>query len=118
MKRILFLIVLAAVLSMCKTKDASPPNVVLILADDMGYSDLGSYGGEINTPNLDNLAYSGIRFSNFSNCARCRPTRAAFLTGYYPQQVGRDNAPGIRGGGSGIRPEWALLLPEYLKEAG
>jgi len=58
------------------------PNVVVILADDLGYSDLGCYGGEIQTPNLDRLAAGGLRYSQFYNTARCWPTRAAILTGY------------------------------------
>ena len=64
------------------------PNIVLILADDMGYSDLGCYGSEIQTPNIDQLARSGVRFTQFYNCARCCPTRASLLTGKYPHQVG------------------------------
>src|SRR4051812_15963518 len=71
----------------------SRPNVVLILADDLGYSDLGCYGGEIETPNLDRLAKDGIRFTQFYNTARCWPSRAAILTGYYAQQVRRDEIP-------------------------
>ncbi|MBU63285.1 MAG: arylsulfatase, partial [Opitutae bacterium] len=58
------------------------PNVLLIMADDMGYSDLGCYGGEIETPHLDGLARDGLRFTQFYNTARCWPTRAALLTGY------------------------------------
>ncbi|MCL4763230.1 MAG: sulfatase-like hydrolase/transferase, partial [Burkholderiales bacterium] len=57
------------------------PNVVLILNDDMGYSDIGCYGGEIDTPNLDRLAAEGVRFSQFYNTARCSPSRASMLTG-------------------------------------
>src|SRR3954454_3631290 len=64
------------------------PNVVLILADDLGYSDLGCYGSEISTPNLDRLAQNGVRFTQFYNQARCCPSRAALLTGRYPHQVG------------------------------
>ena len=64
------------------------PNVVIILADDLGYSDLGCYGGEIDTPNLDRLASQGVRFTQFYNQARCCPSRAALLTGRYPHQVG------------------------------
>lgn len=64
------------------------PNIVLILADDMGFSDLGCYGGEINTPNLDLLAKEGVRYSQFYNAARCCPTRASLLTGVYPHQAG------------------------------
>ena len=66
----------------------SKPNIIVVLVDDMGYSDLGCYGSEINTPNLDNLASNGIRFTQFSNAARCCPTRAALLTGLHPHQSG------------------------------
>jgi len=112
-------VVLAAFLfAGCTVKEVKPPNVMLILADDLGFSDLGCYGGEIETPNLDQLASGGLRFTQFYNCGRCWPTRASLLTGYYPQQIGRDNAPGIKGGGGGKRPEWAGLLPRYLKDAG
>ena len=64
------------------------PNFLVILADDLGYSDLGCYGGEINTPNLDQLAANGLRFTQFYNTARCCPTRASLLTGLYPHQAG------------------------------
>jgi len=64
------------------------PNIVLIMADDMGFSDIGSYGGEIQTPNLDRLAEGGLRFSQFYNYARCCPTRASLLTGLHPHQAG------------------------------
>ena len=66
----------------------SKPNVVLILNDDMGYSDIGCYGGEIETPNLDRLAADGLRFSQFYNTARCSPSRASLLTGLHPHQTG------------------------------
>ncbi|MBN2314710.1 MAG: sulfatase-like hydrolase/transferase, partial [Sedimentisphaerales bacterium] len=62
-------------------------NIILILADDMGFSDLGCYGGEIDTPNLDKLAAEGLRFSQFYNCAKCAPTRTSLLTGLYHQQT-------------------------------
>ncbi len=95
------------------------PNVVVILADDLGYSDLGCYGSQIETPNLDQLARNGLQFTRFCNTARCWPTRAALLTGYYAQQVRRDKLPGIRpSGGGGKRPEWARLLPEMLAQVG
>lgn len=94
------------------------PNVLLILADDLGYSDLGCYGGEIATPNLDGVARSGVRFTQFYNTARCWPTRAAILTGYYAQQVRRDAVPGVVSGVKGTRPEWAVLLPEMLRPLG
>ncbi len=95
------------------------PNVVIFLADDMGYSDCGCYGGEIATPNIDRLAAGGLRFTQFYNTARCWPSRAALLTGYYAQEVRRDSLPGVPGaGGNGVRPAWARLLPAYLKELG
>ena len=95
-----------------------PPNVVVILADDLGFSDLGCYGGEIRTPNLDGLAAGGLRFTQFYNTARCWPSRAALLTGYYAQQVRRDTVPGVPSGGAGTRPKWARLLPEMLRPLG
>jgi arylsulfatase len=64
------------------------PNVLLILVDDMGYSDLGCYGGEIRTPNVDRLGRRGVRFSQFYNTARCSPSRASLLTGLHPHQTG------------------------------
>ena len=64
------------------------PSVVLILADDLGYSDLGCYGGEIATPNLDRSGRSGVRLSQFYNTARCSPSRASLLTGLHPHQTG------------------------------
>jgi arylsulfatase A-like enzyme len=86
------------------------PNVVLILADDLGFSDIGCYGGEIATPNIDSLAADGLRFTQMYNTARCWPTRACLLTGYYAQQVNRDPAR--------QRPAWAALLPGLLGAAG
>ena len=64
------------------------PNIVVILADDMGYSDIGCYGGEIRTPNIDNLAKNGIRWTQFYNNARSCPSRAVLMTGLYPHQAG------------------------------
>ncbi len=97
---------------------AEKPNVLVICADDLGYSDLGCYGGEIATPVLDGLAAGGLRFTQFYNTARCWPSRASLLTGYYAQQVRRDTLPGVASGGKGIRPAWARLLPELLKPLG
>jgi len=115
---------IAAVLSLspmpaaAAAETATKPNVLLIVADDMGFSDAGCYGGEIATPNLDALAKHGLRFTQFYNTSRCWPSRAAILTGYYAQQVRRDTVPGIKSGAQGIRPAWARLLPELLKPLG
>ena len=87
---------------------AERPNVLIILADDLGFSDLGCYGGEIETPNLDRLSRGGLRFTQFHNTARCWPTRAALMTGYYAQQVRRDTIPGVPSGGRGTRPRFHL----------
>lgn len=96
------------------------PNIIIIMADDLGYSDLGCYGGEINTPNLDLLASKGIRFTQFYNTARCCPTRAALLTGLYPHQAGigqmtmDTGKPGYRG----FLTENTVTIAEVLKSAG
>ena len=95
-----------------------PPNVLLIMADDLGFSDLGCYGSEIDTPNLDSLAASGLRYTQFYNTGRCWPTRGALMTGYYPQSIRRDAVPGVKSGGRGQRPDWAPLLCRPLKKAG
>ncbi|MHC4558213.1 MAG: arylsulfatase [Planctomycetota bacterium] len=68
--------------------ESKRPNVVILFADDLGYSDIGCFGGEIDTPNLDGLAKNGVRFSQFYNAARCCPARASLLTGLYPHQAG------------------------------
>ena len=94
---------------------ATRPNVLFILADDMGFSDAGCYGGEIKTPNIDRLARGGLRFTQHYSTGRCWPSRAAILTGYYPQQVQRDFVLDIT---IGDRPPWARLLPELLKPYG
>lgn len=94
------------------------PNILIILADDMGFSDLGCYGGEIATPQLDALARDGLRFTQAYNSARCWPSRAAIMTGYYAQQVRRDSVTGITSGGRGVRPRWAPLVTEFLRPLG
>jgi len=89
-------------------KDAQqPPNIVLIMCDDMGYSDIGCYGGEIQTPNIDSLAQDGLRFTQFYNCAKCTTTRAALITGLYPRQ-----------GKGGLLRTNMVTLAEALKLAG
>ena len=110
-RRLVCACVPALLLACGGVRAASRPNIVLIVADDMGYSDLGCYGGEIATPELDGLARNGLRFTQFYNTARCWPTRAALMLGYYPQQVAMD-PPGRPG------PEWAQALPKFLKPLG
>ena len=94
------------------------PNILIVLADDLGFSDLGCYGGEIKTPHLDRLAAGGVRFSQFYNTGRCWPTRGSLLTGFYAQQIRRDKLPGIKSGARGERPAWARLVPETLRTLG
>lgn len=114
------LLLLALLVDTLHAASSQPrPNVLVILADDMGFSDPGCYGGEIATPNLDALAREGLRFTQFYNTARCWPSRAVILTGYYAQQVRRDvHYGGDRRSGQGARPAWAPLLPEMLKPLG
>jgi arylsulfatase len=88
------------------------PNFLVILADDMGYSDAGCYGGDIDTPNLDALAAHGLRFTQAYSTARCGPSRACLLTGYYAQQTACDVMT------PGNIPSWTRFLPQYLKELG
>lgn len=87
------------------------PNVIVILADDMGFSDIGCYGGEIHTPNLDRLAAEGLRFSQFYNCALCGPSRAALMTGLHPHQVGISRW-------TGLLNDRCVTAFELLKRAG
>jgi arylsulfatase A-like enzyme len=88
------------------------PNFVVILADDMGYSDAGCYGGDIDTPNLDRLASRGIRFTQGYSTARCGPSRSCLLAGYYAQQTACDVMT------PGKTPAWTRFVPEYLKPLG
>lgn len=83
------LIALAAALPACLTAaGAAKPNILVVLVDDLGYSDLGCYGGEIPTPNIDSLAKGGLRYTGMTNSARCCPSRASLLTGLHPAQAG------------------------------
>ncbi|QCR24649.1 arylsulfatase [Pontibacter sp. SGAir0037] len=96
------------------------PNIILIMADDLGFSDIGCYGSEIHTPNIDYLASNGVRFSNFYNTSRCCPTRAALLTGVYNHQAGigemtEDRSlPGYRG----HLTDNVVTMAELLKDGG
>jgi len=96
------------------------PNIVVILVDDMGYSDLGCYGSEINTPNLNGLAQEGVRFTQMYNCARCCPTRASLLTGLYPHQAGVGHMVGNHGTRAyqGYLRDDCVTLAEVLRDAG
>ena len=103
-----------------QARAAKQPNIVLIMADDMGYSDIGCYGGEIHTPNLDRLAAGGLRFSQFYNGARCCPTRASLLTGLYAHQAGIGHMVGNRGyrAYQGYLNDRCVTIAEALKPAG
>jgi len=126
---ILFLAVFTGILSFsCTNKEKGPvtdkPNIILIMADDMGYSDIGCYGGEAKTPNLDRLAGGGLRFTQFYNAARCCPTRASLLTGLYPHEAGMGGMVNTSAGFAenkayqGFLNESCVTLPEVLKMAG
>ena len=93
MKAISLFFLLIGLIAGCTKKSStkpeqSRPNIIVIMVDDMGYSDIGCYGGEIETPNLNKMASDGLRFTNFYNCSRCCPTRASLLTGLYPHKTG------------------------------
>ncbi|MCB1124602.1 MAG: sulfatase-like hydrolase/transferase, partial [Verrucomicrobiae bacterium] len=105
------LVILSAILFSLQAL-AKPPNIVLIIADDMGYSDLGCYGGEIETPTLDKLAQNGVRFTNYYVHNMCWPTRASLMTSLYP-----NTALATGAANDGLRDD-IILLPEALKEAG
>lgn len=103
---------------------ADRPNIVIILADDMGYSDIGCYGGEINTPNIDKLGEGGLRFRSFYNAGRCCPTRASLLTGQYPHDAGMGHMvsyadePITPGPYQGFLRSDRPTIAEMLREAG
>jgi arylsulfatase len=97
------------------------PNVILILSDDMGYSDIGCYGGEIQTPNLDMLAREGLKYTNFYNNSRCCPSRASLMTGLYPHQAGVGWMANVRHEEPGYAAELnkhCVTIAEVLKGAG
>src|SRR5512138_2666621 len=114
-----FMRALPAATTFASAAPVKRPNILLILADDLGYSDPGCYGGEIATPNRDRLAKGGIRFTQLYNNARCCPSRAALLTGQHPHAVGMGNME--RGkprpdfpGYTGRVPESTRFLPAVL----
>ncbi len=128
-KLLLTLLVGSQLLLACQTSPPSEetntaadsrPNILLIMADDMGYSDIGCYGGEVRTPTLDRLAANGLRFSQFYNTARCCPTRASLMTGLYPHQAGMGHMTSDRGtdGYRGDLNEHNVTIAEVLKQAG
>lgn len=115
-------IILVALLAVAAASAAAQerPNVVLIMSDDMGFSDLGCYGGEVRTPVLDGLAEAGLRFTQFYNTARCCPTRASLLTGLYPHQAGVGHMlgeTGLRGYTSGLNRQ-SMTIAEVMRTAG
>ena len=117
------LILLCSALSTARAQELAPerPNIVLIMADDMGYSDIGCYGGEINTPNLDKLAAEGLRFTQFYNTGRCCPTRASLLTGLYPHQASMGWMTGVDLKQEGYRGDLnrsCVTIAEVLGKSG
>ena len=98
------------------------PNIIVVLVDDMGWSDIGSYGGEIPTPNLDALAARGVRFTQFYSTPRCSPTRASLLTGVYPHQAGMGHLDNVvrpgSAGTTGKLNDRSVTIAEALREAG
>ena len=107
------------------SKTALRPNIVIVLVDDMGYSDVGCYGGEIDTPHIDALAARGLRFTQFYNAGRCCPTRASLMTGLHPHQVGIGhmtapaNKPlGITGPYQGYLNDNCVTIAQLLQDAG
>ncbi|MEM9479240.1 MAG: sulfatase-like hydrolase/transferase [Verrucomicrobiota bacterium] len=99
---------------------AEKPNIIVMMSDDMGFSDIGCYGSEIDTPNLDALAANGLRFTQFYNTGRCCPTRASLLTGLYPHQAGIGHMMSDRGfdGYRGDLNKECVTIAEVLREAG
>jgi arylsulfatase A-like enzyme len=106
--------------SFAAEETASRPNIIVILVDDMGFSDIGCYGSEIPTPNLDGLAADGLRFTQFYNTGRCCPTRASVLTGLYPHQAGVGHMTEDRGlpAYSGRLNDRCVTIGEVLHRAG
>ena len=113
----------AASATVCGQTAKKRPNILLIVADDLGWSDLGCFGGEVPTPNLDKLAQGGVRFTQFYNMARCCPSRASIMTGLYPHQVGMGNMTSAKPrtefpGYAGVLNDRNTTVAEVLKKAG
>ena len=122
MRNLLCLLLLTFSVAPAVFAKPDPPNIVIILADDMGYSDIGCYGGEVKTPTLDAMAAEGLRFTQFYNTGRCCPTRASLLTGLYPHQAGIGHMIGDRGedmpGYRGRLSDQSVTIAEVLRSAG
>jgi arylsulfatase len=119
--RSITLLVSGTLLLLSACAGAAPrPNILIILSDDMGWSDIGCYGSEIKTPNLDGLAAEGLRFTQFYNCARCCPSRASLLTGLYPHTagVGHMTSDDHRAGYNGELNKRCLTIAEAVRPAG
>lgn len=120
-KRVLSLsLIFASGLLLSLAPKASKPNIIIILADDMGYSDIGCFGSEIETPHLDALAEGGLKMTQFYNASRCCPTRASLLTGVYPHQAGVGHMVNEREHPSyrGMLNDECVTIAEALKEGG
>jgi len=104
--RLAFLLLAMLLASVAGAAPAARPNIILIMVDDMGWSDIGCYGGEVDTPNLDRLAREGLRFTQFYNNAKCTTTRASLVTGLYPRRQG------------GLLKQNMVTFGEVLREAG
>ena len=120
MKQFLLLTLLCALCCNASAAETRRPNIIVILADDMGFSDVGCYGSEIATPNLDALAKDGLRFTQFYNTARCCPTRASLLTGLHPHQAGIGHMMEDKklDGYRGTLNRQCVTIAEALKPAG
>lgn len=119
------IILLFVTVTGCRERDDTQrPNIIVVMVDDMGFSDIGCYGSEIPTPNIDKLGTGGIRFSNFYNAARCCPSRASLLTGLYPHQAGMGGMVDLngrsrpRGPYQGWLSDSTRTIAEVLREAG
>lgn len=113
------LLVASLLLGACNTEPSPSPNIVFILADDLGYSDLACFGAEfLQTPNIDELATNGLRFVNFYNTGRCWPTRTSLMSGFYPHQVLSDRIDGIDYNNGSYTPSTTAWLPSLLQNHG